>query len=183
MLFFTFRRGLTPPHRVKSISMATFTPDEVELLKSRGNDYCRRIWLGLYEGNILSDSRDEQVVRDFMVDKYERKRYYLDPSVSLTNGVDTQASSQTTNKSIIVQQPKLPLQVNGASHNDKNNKNINGKINDFVADFGSADIYNAINANANKDNNVNNNNNTTTTQPSFANFDNNLIFNSNSKYV
>lgn len=33
-----FRRGLTPPHRVKSISMATFTPEEVDFVKARGND-------------------------------------------------------------------------------------------------------------------------------------------------
>jgi len=35
---FFFRRGLTPPHSVKSISMASFSPEEVELIKSRGND-------------------------------------------------------------------------------------------------------------------------------------------------
>lgn len=32
------RRGLTPPHRVKSISMASFTSEEIEFLKSRGNE-------------------------------------------------------------------------------------------------------------------------------------------------
>ncbi|CDW52193.1 ArfGap domain containing protein [Trichuris trichiura] len=31
-------RGLNPPHRVKSISMATFTADEIEFVKSRGNE-------------------------------------------------------------------------------------------------------------------------------------------------
>ena len=35
---FCFRRGLNPPHRVKSISMTSFTPEEMEFLKSRGND-------------------------------------------------------------------------------------------------------------------------------------------------
>ena len=33
-----FRRGLNPPHRVKSISMASFTPEEMDFLKSHGND-------------------------------------------------------------------------------------------------------------------------------------------------
>lgn len=32
-----FRRGLNPPHRVKSINMSTFTQDEVEFMKSHGN--------------------------------------------------------------------------------------------------------------------------------------------------
>ncbi|XP_053599718.1 arf-GAP domain and FG repeat-containing protein 1 isoform X1 [Plodia interpunctella] len=70
-------RGLTPPHRVKSISMATFTPEELEYIKARGNDYCRRVWLGLYEGESVNFT-DEQSVKDFMSDKYEKKRYYLD---------------------------------------------------------------------------------------------------------
>ena len=32
------RRGLNPPHRVKSISMASFSADEMEFIKCRGND-------------------------------------------------------------------------------------------------------------------------------------------------
>jgi Arf-GAP domain and FG repeat-containing protein 1 len=32
-----FRRGLNPPHRVKSINMSTFTQDEVEFMKTHGN--------------------------------------------------------------------------------------------------------------------------------------------------
>ncbi|KAK3791899.1 hypothetical protein RRG08_026801 [Elysia crispata] len=31
-------RGLNPPHRVKSISMASFTPEEMDFLKSHGNE-------------------------------------------------------------------------------------------------------------------------------------------------
>uniref|UniRef100_A0A1E1WMG4 Arf-GAP domain-containing protein n=2 Tax=Pectinophora gossypiella TaxID=13191 RepID=A0A1E1WMG4_PECGO len=90
-------RGLTPPHRVKSISMATFTPEEIELIRQRGNDYCRRVWLGLYEGESVNFT-DEQSVRDFMSDKYEKKRYYLE-SASLPNAVVTNGSSSLKNKS------------------------------------------------------------------------------------
>lgn len=57
--------------------MATFTPEELEYIKARGNDYCRRVWLGLYEGESVNFT-DEQSVKDFMSDKYEKKRYYLD---------------------------------------------------------------------------------------------------------
>lgn len=73
-------RGLTPPHRVKSISMASFSSEEVELIRARGNEYCRQIWLGLYDPSHPHDSKDEQQVKDFMVAKYERKRYYVDPT-------------------------------------------------------------------------------------------------------
>ena len=41
------RRGLNPPHRVKSISMASFTPEEIEFVKSRGNEVCAGIF-GLF---------------------------------------------------------------------------------------------------------------------------------------
>ena len=34
----TPRRGLNPPHRVKSISMTTFSENELELLKNGGNE-------------------------------------------------------------------------------------------------------------------------------------------------
>ncbi|KAF4527782.1 hypothetical protein B566_EDAN015838 [Ephemera danica] len=73
-------RGLTPPHRVKSISMASFTDEEITLLKSRGNEYCKRVWLGLYDPAQVTDVSDESHVKDFMINKYERKRFYLDPS-------------------------------------------------------------------------------------------------------
>uniref|UniRef100_A0A1I8IS17 Arf-GAP domain-containing protein n=1 Tax=Macrostomum lignano TaxID=282301 RepID=A0A1I8IS17_9PLAT len=81
-------RGLNPPHRVKSISMASFTADEMEFLKSRGNDLCRRVWLGLHDRQAgmpaEPDSRsNEQSVRDFMAVKYEKKRYYVSPSEEL----------------------------------------------------------------------------------------------------
>nr|CAD7392211.1 unnamed protein product [Timema cristinae] len=79
-------RGLTPPHRVKSISMATFSPEEIELVKSRGNEYCRQIWLGLFDVNNVSDTKDEQQIKEFMIAKYERKRYYLEPSAAMKNG-------------------------------------------------------------------------------------------------
>ena len=32
------RRGLNPPHRLKSISMTTFTDSEIELLRGGGNE-------------------------------------------------------------------------------------------------------------------------------------------------
>ena len=40
-LFPPHRRGLNPPHRVKSISMTTFTEPEVLFLQARGNEVSR----------------------------------------------------------------------------------------------------------------------------------------------
>lgn len=97
-------RGLTPPHRVKSITMATFTPEEIEIMKSRGNQYCKNIWLGLYDSEIPTS--DEQQIKDFMIAKYEKKRYYVDPASSNThcvlnfgNGSRTPSSLSSTSSS------------------------------------------------------------------------------------
>ncbi|XP_028911964.1 arf-GAP domain and FG repeat-containing protein 2 [Ornithorhynchus anatinus] len=74
-------RGLNPPHRVKSISMTTFTEPEVLFLQSRGNEVCRKIWLGLFDArtSIVPDSRDPQKVKEFLQEKYEKKRWYVPP--------------------------------------------------------------------------------------------------------
>lgn len=36
--------------------------------------YCRQIWLGLYDANHVRDTKDEQQIKDFMIAKYEKKR-------------------------------------------------------------------------------------------------------------
>ncbi|KAM9209470.1 arf-GAP domain and FG repeat-containing protein 2 isoform 2-T2 [Dugong dugon] len=74
-------RGLNPPHRVKSISMTTFTEPEVVFLQSRGNEVCRKIWLGLFDArtSLVPDSRDPQKVKEFLQEKYEKKRWYVPP--------------------------------------------------------------------------------------------------------
>lgn len=52
MLLF-YRRGLNPPHRVKSISMASFTPEEMDFLKCHGNDVSNIHVLNVLEIYIL----------------------------------------------------------------------------------------------------------------------------------
>ncbi|XP_060689966.1 arf-GAP domain and FG repeat-containing protein 1a isoform X3 [Hemiscyllium ocellatum] len=72
-------RGLNPPHRVKSISMTTFTQQEIEFLQKHGNEVCKQIWLGLYDerSSIYPDFRDPQKVKDFLQEKYEKKRWFV----------------------------------------------------------------------------------------------------------
>ncbi|KAM4565735.1 arf-GAP domain and FG repeat-containing protein 1a isoform 10-T10 [Odontesthes bonariensis] len=74
-------RGLNPPHRVKSISMTTFTQQEIEFLQKHGNEACKRIWLGLYDDRTSSvpDFREPQKVKEFLQEKYEKKRWYVPP--------------------------------------------------------------------------------------------------------
>ncbi|XP_058846234.1 arf-GAP domain and FG repeat-containing protein 1 isoform X2 [Acipenser ruthenus] len=72
-------RGLNPPHRVKSISMTTFTQQEIEFLQKHGNELCKQIWLGLYDdrSSSIPDFREPQKVKEFLQEKYEKKRWYV----------------------------------------------------------------------------------------------------------
>lgn len=204
ILFHCFRRGLTPPHRVKSISMATFTGEEIDLLRNRGNEYCRKVWLGLYEGTPAIRPNDEQSVRDFMVEKYERRRFYLDPakadvlssrSVSSTNGSVSSLSS-TEHRSVKINGTQMQSAhrtrpevnknhintlLNNTSFNS-NNSTTNPTV--FPVDFEKADIFNNMNTNSVSSSNLvtsNLNNNVVLganqlQQNGFANFDNNPVF-------
>lgn len=145
-------------------------------MRNRGNYYCRRTWMALYDGIIPTDGiSDEQKVRDFMVDKYERRRYYMEPTASLRNGHNQQTNSSNVDKVPEVKPPSnlatetKPLRINGVGRpegkNPKGTVTKNGKV-EFVADFAHADIFNAANNNTSK---------------SFANFDNNPAFNNISK--
>ncbi|XP_037708911.1 TPR-containing protein DDB_G0280363 isoform X2 [Drosophila subpulchrella] len=90
-------RGLTPPHRVKSISMATFTQDEIDFLRTHGNELCAKTWLGLWDPKRAVHQQEQ---RELMMDKYERKRYYLEPASplkSLANAVNLKSSVPVTN--------------------------------------------------------------------------------------
>ncbi|XP_037958739.1 uncharacterized protein DDB_G0283357 [Teleopsis dalmanni] len=107
-------RGLTPPHRVKSISMATFTQDELDFIKAHGNEVCAKTWLGLWDPKRVI----HQDHRELMVDKYERKRYYLEPASplkSITNATNALKS--------IVQ--------NGSSNNNNNMQGTSNLTNGF----------------------------------------------------
>nr|CAH7720457.1 unnamed protein product [Callosobruchus chinensis] len=183
-------RGLTPPHRVKSISMATFTSEEVELLRSRGNEYCRRVWLGLHGSAAggrdtaapTPNANDEHAIRDFMVEKYERRRYYLEPSKATAESKPSSPSPPN-----LVEDPSMPPQHKPIQHRpafrrhapwtrpdpgkkgvNNNNVNVNGHLeNGFAAEFNKADIFGGA---GEGENNVRLNG-------FVADFDNNPVFN------
>ncbi|XP_023822013.1 arf-GAP domain and FG repeat-containing protein 2 isoform X2 [Oryzias latipes] len=75
-------RGLNPPHRVKSISMTTFSQQEVEFLQNHGNEVGRRTWLCVFDPktNRLPDMKDPQKFKEFLQDKYEKKKWHFSKS-------------------------------------------------------------------------------------------------------
>ncbi|XP_015186285.1 PREDICTED: arf-GAP domain and FG repeat-containing protein 1 isoform X2 [Polistes dominula] len=154
--------------------MATFTQEEIDFIKERGNEYCARTWLGLMNPNspLNSDIKDEQKMKDLMNAKYELKRYYLDPS--LANQNSTQQSQSVKQTSI----PRVPLSGTSTTlpvtaQKIKNSQVIstNNFTSDFVADFSNVPepFHTAVP--------VNRLNQSVTPQPFFANFDNNPVFN------
>ncbi|XP_046736344.1 arf-GAP domain and FG repeat-containing protein 1 isoform X2 [Diprion similis] len=172
-------RGLTPPHRVKSISMATFTPEEIEYIKERGNDHCRRIWLGLADPPTpkILDLKDEQKMKDLMISKYELKRYYLDPSILNRSRIHkSPTTSAKSNETAIprVPQPGTITPISSQAQRTKQSEPVNTKAFniDFGADFSQVpDPFSAAKPTLQF-------NQQFTPQPSFANFDNNPVFNS-----
>ncbi|XP_047570191.1 arf-GAP domain and FG repeat-containing protein 2 isoform X2 [Lutra lutra] len=104
-------RGLNPPHRVKSISMTTFTEPEVVFLQSRGNEVCRKIWLGLYDArtSLIPDSRDPQKVKEFLQEKYEKKRWYVPPDQVKGPAYTKGSASTPTQGSVLEGKPLRTL--------------------------------------------------------------------------
>ncbi|KAM3591274.1 uncharacterized protein V6R79_025914 [Siganus canaliculatus] len=75
-------RGLNPPHRVKSISMTTFSQQEVEFLQNHGNEVGRRTWLCVFDPKTdgCPDMKDSQKFKEFLQDKYEKKKWHFSKS-------------------------------------------------------------------------------------------------------
>jgi Arf-GAP domain and FG repeat-containing protein 1 len=73
-----YLRGLNPPHRVKSISMTTFSEDELTLLKDGGNELAHAVWMGRWNPRQDKEAskKDEVAFKEFLISKYERKMWY-----------------------------------------------------------------------------------------------------------
>lgn len=160
-------RGLNPPHRVKSINMATFTVDEIDFLKARGNHYCKLVFMSLFDSitGIQPDSRDTEKLRDFLTQKYERKRWYCAPNDSIINQIKYE------NESIAYQ-----LSLNNSTNNTHKLK-LSSNTNNNTTTQIVINPQQKQNVHLNNTNILNNNNNVKQASPSsnsndiFASFD------------
>lgn len=132
-------RGLVPPHRVKSINMATFSQDEIEFLRIHGNRYNQLVYMALYDktSTIKSDTKDIEKQRDFLTLKYENKRWYSPPNESILNQIKRE-NEQIAN--FTLKQPTRPtnLQRKDSLVSDKTNSSISGSISSFDQVFKSS---------------------------------------------
>ena len=80
---------------------------------------CRRVWLGLYDNrsHIDLDAKDENKIKDFMTQKYERKRYYVAPTESMyeesrqLNSSAAEISGKKPSAVAMMNRNKTPQQV------------------------------------------------------------------------
>uniref|UniRef100_A0A1I7XFM3 Arf-GAP domain-containing protein n=1 Tax=Heterorhabditis bacteriophora TaxID=37862 RepID=A0A1I7XFM3_HETBA len=82
--------------------MATFSMDEVERIRSLGNNENARTWLGLYGGTPPAMTNKEDITA-FLIKKYEKKQWYVPPSElveqeRLLNKAKEVANSSNSNK-------------------------------------------------------------------------------------
>ncbi|XP_062843667.1 arf-GAP domain and FG repeat-containing protein 1b isoform X2 [Trichomycterus rosablanca] len=141
-------RGLNPPHRVKSISMTTFTQQEIEFLQKHSNEVCKHIWLGLYDerSSAVPDFREPQKVKEFLQEKYEKKRWYVPPDqAKLLASVQPPVSgpSASTSSSTPEVQPLKTLQLNKTPSNQSpvvSRSQTQEKKFDLLSDLGG-DIF------------------------------------------
>ena len=78
---------------------------------------CQKVWLGLYDNrtHLEPDSKDENKIRDFMAQKYEKKRYYVAPTETMYEEAKKMNSPVTT-----VDNSKRPLGNNVTMFNSQN---------------------------------------------------------------
>ncbi|XP_020505330.2 arf-GAP domain and FG repeat-containing protein 1b isoform X3 [Labrus bergylta] len=146
-------RGLNPPHRVKSISMTTFTHQEIEFLQKHSNEVCKHIWLGLYDDrtSVVPDFREPQKVKEFLQEKYEKKRWYVPPDQARVNvQASVSGSSASSTGSTPEVQPLKTLQLNktplrqspGVGRSQAHSAALEKKF-DLLSDLGG-DIFAAL---------------------------------------
>ncbi|TRY93706.1 hypothetical protein DNTS_029410 [Danionella cerebrum] len=111
-------RGLNPPHRVKSISMTTFTQQEIDFLQKHSNEICKHIWLGLYDdkSSVIPDFHEPQKVKEFLQEKYEKKRWYVPPEqakvlASVQASISGSSASSTSSTPEVLPQPLKTLHL------------------------------------------------------------------------
>ena len=65
-------------HRAKGLSTSIFKQPEVESLKSKGNEWAAKVWLGRYNPKDFPapSPKDTFRVKEFMRLKYKDKRFY-----------------------------------------------------------------------------------------------------------
>ncbi|KAJ1919946.1 hypothetical protein IWQ60_007108 [Tieghemiomyces parasiticus] len=85
-------------HRVKSISASTFTPVEIRALVDGGNAKATRVWLAKWTAKDypLPANGDLDLVKEFIRQKYVRRRWVDESMLAASNQARTESSAPPT---------------------------------------------------------------------------------------
>lgn len=62
-----------------------------------GNAWCAAVWCGSYnKANNPVNFKDDEKIKEFIISKYEKKRYYVDPSQANFSSIKTQLTGGST---------------------------------------------------------------------------------------
>nr|CAB3222753.1 ArfGAP-7 arf-GAP domain and FG repeat-containing protein 1 [Phallusia mammillata] len=146
-------RGLNPPHRVKSVSMATFSTTEIAFIETRGNEYCKNIFLGKYDerSKAKPESRsDHGKLKYFMEQKYEQKKWYIPPEEAqkpLNSFVnDLKKANEIKPLTSLLGQNHTQIQVEKKSPPQQ--AKPKAKVDNILGDFNSTDAFGAPSQNS-----------------------------------
>ncbi|KAL7718966.1 Stromal membrane-associated protein [Entamoeba marina] len=100
-------------HRVKSISMASFKPEEMKKIKEMGNEKAKRIWLAKWTtaDYQIPESGNQRKIRDFIHLKYKDKKWFdQDAFDAISAGKPVQPVSNIPVVKEVKSQPKQQQQ-------------------------------------------------------------------------
>lgn len=85
-------------HRCKSITMSSWTHEEVDELEQKGNAYCEATWLAkappIGQAGRPTAGSSIDVFKRFVVDAYEHKRYFSHQPISVSTSTASSYSQQ-----------------------------------------------------------------------------------------
>jgi len=129
-------------HRCKSLTMSTWTKEEVDSLKEEnggGNNVCRRTWLGnapaigeRYNGGKRPKEGDQlDIFKAFVIDVYERRKFLVEGGVGGSTPQQVQ-QMQVQQTQAQQQQPQMNLFGSNGGGNANNNMSITWNANGFT---------------------------------------------------
>ncbi|KAL7677553.1 hypothetical protein ACOME3_003790 [Neoechinorhynchus agilis] len=116
-------RGLIPPHRLKSISICTFSNDEIQFLFDRGNMFMKAVYGDL---KVPPETRNAKVMKRFLSGKYGRKPDFEIKVVKgtqneLKNDFETLPLRVTGNSVKLCKISDIAARLTGETSKDSNN--------------------------------------------------------------
>ncbi|CAI5515803.1 unnamed protein product, partial [Closterium sp. Naga37s-1] len=107
-------------HRLKSVSMAKFTPEEVAALQQGGNQKAREFFLANASRVEPPDPNDPNRLREFVRSVYVERRYVAsrDPNAAAAPPARAQPSSPSPSPDLPPASASSPQPVSSSQHND-----------------------------------------------------------------